>query len=376
AGHPAGHRHRQGNQPGNGRSARGDARRDGQGPRRAAHRQPRTGRRQPSLLRQGRQARQASPERGGAAGRDHPAGRPAGRRQGRRGRCPPARTVAGLSRAGDRDRAVRHRHRRAQRRGGARHDGPLLGRPRVQRADRRPGTPRRTHRQATGAARRPGHLRPPAGGDGRAAAPGLHPPGIPALRESRAGRRRQLRARRPRRIRLTVTGGHMNTIRTTLLTAMLVVLPLAGACSKQEPPAEAASAASETKGLIARTVEREIEKARKELTEGNISIGGDSISIKVNGKHYSGKENLPKAEITPQGELLIEGKPVATTPEQRALLLEYRGQVIGIAETGMVIGAKAADMAGAAITESLGAIFSGNTDAIEKKVEAEAEKIK
>jgi hypothetical protein len=30
-----------------------------------------------------------------------------------------------------------------------------------------------------------------------------------------------------------VTGGHMNTISTTLLTAMLVVLPLAGACSKQ-----------------------------------------------------------------------------------------------------------------------------------------------
>lgn len=169
----------------------------------------------------------------------------------------------------------------------------------------------------------------------------------------------------------------MNTIRTTLLTAMLVALPLAGACSRQEPPpADATSAASETKGLIARTVEKEIAKARKELTEGNISIGGDSISIKVNGKHYSGNENLPKAEITPQGELLIEGQPVATSPAQRALLLEYRGHVIGIAEAGMVIGAKAADMAGAAITESLGAIFSGDTDAIEKKVEAEAEKIK
>lgn len=168
----------------------------------------------------------------------------------------------------------------------------------------------------------------------------------------------------------------MNTIRTTLFTAMLVVLPLAGACSRQEQATEAASAASESKGLIARAVEKEIAKARKELTEGNISIGGDGIDIKVNGKHYSGKDNLPKAEITPQGELLIEGKAVATTPAQRALLLEYRGQVIGIAETGMVIGAKAADMAGTAITASLGAIFSGDTDAIEKKVEAEAEKIK
>src|SRR5690606_32975744 len=170
-----------------------------------------------------------------------------------------------------------------QRRGGVRHDGPLVGRPRVQRFDWRPGTPRRTHRQATGAARRPGHLRPPAGGDGRATAPGLHPAGVPALRESRAGRRRQLRTRRPQRIRLPVTGAHMNTIRTTLFTAMLVVLPLAGACSRQAPPPEAAAKASETKGLIARAVEKEIAKARKELTEGNVSIGGDGIDIKVNG---------------------------------------------------------------------------------------------
>lgn len=168
----------------------------------------------------------------------------------------------------------------------------------------------------------------------------------------------------------------MNTIRTTLFTAMLVVLPLAGACSRQAPPPEAAAKASETKGLIARAVEKEIAKARKELTEGNVSIGGDGIDIKVNGKHYSGRDGLAKAQITPQGELLIDGKAVATTAEQRELLLQYRGQVIGVAETGMIIGAKAADMAGTAITESLAAIFSGDTDAIEKKVEAEAEKIK
>src|SRR5690606_3139727 len=162
----------------------------------------------------------------------------------------------------------------------------------------------------------------------------------------------------------------------TLFSAILVALPLAGACSRQEPPAEAVSAAGESRGVIARAVEKEIAKARKELTEGNISIGGEGVSIKVNGKHYSGKDNLPKAEITPQGELLIEGSAVATTPEQRALLLEYRGEVIGIAETGMAIGIKAADMAGTAITQSIGAIFSGDTDAIEKKVEAEARKIK
>lgn len=169
----------------------------------------------------------------------------------------------------------------------------------------------------------------------------------------------------------------MNTMRTTLLVAMLATLPLAGACSRQQPAADSSAAASKTKGFIARTVENEIAKARKEMAEGNLVIGGDgSIDVNVNGKRYAGDDGRPRAEITPQGEFIVAGKTVATTPAQRAMLLEYRGQVIGIAETGMTIGTKAADLAGTAISESIGAIFSGDIDEIEKKVEAEAVKIK
>ena len=169
----------------------------------------------------------------------------------------------------------------------------------------------------------------------------------------------------------------MHIIRTTTLAAMLVTLPLAGACSKQEPAADATAAASEAKGFIGKAIEAEIAKAREELHKGNITIGGDGINVSVNGKQYAGSDDgRPRAEITPQGEFLVDGKTVATTPAQRALLLEYRGQVIGVAETGMAIGTKAADLAGAAISESIGAIFSGNTEDIEKKVEAQAMKIK
>lgn len=168
-------------------------------------------------------------------------------------------------------------------------------------------------------------------------------------------------------------------IRTTLLVAMLATLPLAGACSKQDPDVrQATEKAEEAKGLIARTIEKEIEKARKELHEGNIAIGGDGINVSVNGKHYSGDpdDGRPRAEITPQGELIVDGKTIQTTAGQRAMLLEYRGQIIGVAEAGMAIGTKAADLAGTAISESIGAIFSGNTEEIEKKVEAQAMKIK
>lgn len=172
-------------------------------------------------------------------------------------------------------------------------------------------------------------------------------------------------------------------IRTTTLVAMLAILPLASACSQQKPTTDdsvqvATTEVHEAQTVIGKTVEKEIAKARKELHEGNIAIGGKGVDVSINGKHYAGdaEDGRPRAEITPQGELLVDGKTVATSPAQRAMLLEYRGQVIGVAEAGMAIGSKAADLAGSAIKESLGAIFSGDTDAVEKRVESQAMKLK
>jgi hypothetical protein len=176
----------------------------------------------------------------------------------------------------------------------------------------------------------------------------------------------------------------MNIIRSSTMLLMLATLPLVGACNQQKAPpatdsAEAAKAeVHEAQTIIGKTVEKELAKARKELHEGNISIGGKGVDVSINGKHYAGDANdgRPRAEITPKGDLLVGDKAVATTPAQRAMLLEYRSQVIGVAEAGMAIGGKAADLAGTAIKESLGAIFSGDTDTVEKRVEAQAMKLK
>ena len=176
----------------------------------------------------------------------------------------------------------------------------------------------------------------------------------------------------------------MNLLRTTTLALAFVGLPLIGACSQPSSPAAddatqaAQSEAHEAQTIIGRTVEKEIAKARLELKTGNITIGGHGVDVSINGRHYTGDsdDGRPRAEITPKGDLLVGGKPVETTPAQRAMLLEYRGQVIGVAEAGMVIGSKAADLAGSAVKESLGAIFSGDTDAVEKTVESEAMTLK
>lgn len=157
----------------------------------------------------------------------------------------------------------------------------------------------------------------------------------------------------------------------TLLTAALLCLPLL-ACGRQPAPA----ASDDDKGFIARQVDHALDEARKELATKNIDING--VDINVNGKRVrTGGNGLPKAEITPAGDLLIDGKAIAIDDAQRQQLLAYRGQIIGIAEAGMAIGSQGAAIAGKAVSGALGAIFSsdkGRKD-FEQRMEAEGRKI-
>ena len=166
-----------------------------------------------------------------------------------------------------------------------------------------------------------------------------------------------------------------------LTLALLAGISFSACNQSPPPPAPPAAPAPPTtadQSFIGRHVGGAIEQARKELATQNISIG-DGVDININGRkiHSDGNGNLPKAEITPQGDLLIEGKAVAINAAQRAELLAYRGQILGIAEAGMAIGAQGANIAGHALSGAVGAIFGGKDGEknFEKKIEAEAAKI-
>ena len=170
----------------------------------------------------------------------------------------------------------------------------------------------------------------------------------------------------------------------SLLASVVVVsLPLL-ACSQPpappappSPPAPPVAAGKADKGFIGRQVEQALAEARKELHAGNLSINGD-IDISINGKRFGKSDgHLPKAEISPQGELLIEGKTVETSAAQRQQLLIYRNQVLGIADAGMAIGSQGADLAGKALGGVFGAIFGGEQGQkdFEARMEAEGKKI-
>ena len=178
---------------------------------------------------------------------------------------------------------------------------------------------------------------------------------------------------------------------THLLASLVVAtLPLLGCSQPPDPPAPPSPPPAPTagndadKGFIARQVDSALAQARKELHEGNLSINGD-IDININGKQFGKSDSsLPKAEISPQGDLLIVGKKVETSAAQRQQLLAYRNQVLGIVEAGMAIGSQGADLAGKALGGVAGVIFGGEQgqkdfearmEAEGRKIEAEARKL-
>lgn len=170
--------------------------------------------------------------------------------------------------------------------------------------------------------------------------------------------------------------------------ALLLVglsLPLVGACNRSSTPTPAAAApaptastTSQPETLLGKTVEGAMSKARHELETQNIDIG-DGMRIGVNNgdRHFQigHASDGSKAQLTPTGDLLIEGKPVPVNAQQRALLLDYRRQIVAVAETGMAIGVKGADLGGKAVLETFSGLMHGNADEAGKRIEAQAKRI-
>jgi len=151
-------------------------------------------------------------------------------------------------------------------------------------------------------------------------------------------------------------------LRLVALTAILSGTTLLSACDAT-PSQQAAQKTTDTGNVVSGAVQKALTQARKEIAEGNISVNNSG----TNGK---------RVEISPKGDLIIDGQPVSVTPQQRTLLLEYRGHVIKVADAGMTIGMQGADLATQAVTQSLKSVFTGGSqDDIERNVKAQASKV-
>ncbi|QDY48659.1 hypothetical protein [Stenotrophomonas maltophilia] len=151
----------------------------------------------------------------------------------------------------------------------------------------------------------------------------------------------------------------MNLLR--LLPTVLLSLPLI-ACggTSSAPDKTVGKSVAEATGGVGETVRNAMDDARKDIAQGNIKISADK---------------QPRAEITPDGRLLIAGKEIAANDIQRRHLQDYRGHVVAIAMDGMDVGLAGAKLGASAAGEALKGIFSGDSEGVEKRINAEAEKI-
>ncbi|KRE87328.1 hypothetical protein ASG75_04120 [Rhodanobacter sp. Soil772] len=123
---------------------------------------------------------------------------------------------------------------------------------------------------------------------------------------------------------------------------------------------------------ISGEIRKAMQEAKQELATKNIDVN----SVHINDSQRDDKDSRPKAEITPQGDLLIAGKKVAATPAQQTLLLDYRQQILGIAEAGMDIGAQGADLGLSAAKAGVWGALTGKSDKdIEAAIKPQTDKI-
>lgn len=161
----------------------------------------------------------------------------------------------------------------------------------------------------------------------------------------------------------------MRTSSVLLRTCCLLGVALLAACQPAQdkgtsaPTGIAAKAMDEAqKGLG--QASKELQQARTEIDAARAKLATENISLNRNDR-----KNLPKAEITPAGDLLIEGKAVATTPEQRALVLAYRAQLLQVVGDGMAIGMEGASIGIDAAAMALKGVLAGqNGDEISAQV--------
>ena len=170
---------------------------------------------------------------------------------------------------------------------------------------------------------------------------------------------------------------------TGSILALALLLPLS-ACSQSSQNdtgtsanGDVAKAMKEVRqqtshSVIATEVQKGIDKAKQELVTQDIDV----TNVRIGKGEHDSHDDRPKAAITPQGDLLIAGNKVDATPEQHAMLVDYRQQIIGIAEAGMDIGASGADLGVSAAREAIFGALAGKSDKeIEASIKPQTDKI-
>lgn len=153
----------------------------------------------------------------------------------------------------------------------------------------------------------------------------------------------------------------MNTLRrSTLVLALMLAVPIAGcsddARSDANKAVDDAQAAVNEAAAEGGAMSQAFAEAREKLRTENLPL--------------SAGDGVPKAELTPQGDLLINGVAVPVNAEQREAVLAFRSETLAVADAGMAMGEKGVEIAGDALALAAKGIFGGDTAEGEARIEA------
>lgn len=103
------------------------------------------------------------------------------------------------------------------------------------------------------------------------------------------------------------------------------------------------------------------------LVNGGITLQNDEVTLHV--------QSAPDAVINAAGDLSIDQHPAAVSAAQRALLQDYYRNVLAARDHGILTGKAGAAIAGQAIKSVVQGVASGNTDNIDKEIDAKSQKV-
>ncbi len=151
-----------------------------------------------------------------------------------------------------------------------------------------------------------------------------------------------------------------------LLAPVALGLALAGPAAANDHPAGIRAEIRQDLAEARREVRVDLAKARRELETDNLRLDNSMVF----GQRRKADAALPKAEITPQGDLLIDGRAQPVDAGQRRELLDYRRQVIELAKAGIDIGERSAEVALAAVDVPVTSLlFGAFTGGLERRIE-------
>ena len=151
-----------------------------------------------------------------------------------------------------------------------------------------------------------------------------------------------------------------------LLAPVALGLALAGPAAANDHPAGIRAEIRQDLAEARREVRVDLAKARRELETDNLRLDNSMVF----GQRRKADAALPGAEITPRGDLLIDGRAQPVDAGQRRELLDYRRQVIELARAGIDIGERSAEVALAAVDVPVTSLlFGAFTGGLERRIE-------